>query len=326
MRIVILDSKTLGDVDLTVFEQFGDVEIYETTPPDKTAERIAEMDIVITNKVVLDDSVLKHARNLKLICVAATGMNNIDLASALNYHIEVKNVSGYSTKSVAQHTFTMLFHLLGQVSYYDRITKDGTWTESGIFTNIDRPFFELTGKRWGIIGLGTIGKEVARLANAFGCRVRFCSTSGTNIHPHYPKLSLETLLYTSEVISIHAPLNQDTRNLITYSKLKLIKEGSILINVGRGGIIDESALARLLDEKAVYAGLDVLEKEPICTDHPLTRLKHPERLLLTPHIAWSSREARQKLITGIEKNIQEFIVQNVDVYLDALDAASERTG
>jgi glycerate dehydrogenase len=308
MTIVLLDAKTLGD-DLNLFslEQFGTLTRYDTTSEEETLARIIDADIVITNKVVLTANILAQTKKLKLICIAATGMNNVDLEAAKFQGIEVKNVAGYSTHSVVQHTFSMALYLLGKMSYYDRVVKDGTWSESGLFTDVSHPFFEIAGKKWGIIGFGAIGQEVAKIATAFGAEVVYHSTSGQNLHHAYPHLSLEFLLKDCDIISIHAPLNDRTYELINENNLSYIKENAILLNLGRGGIVDETDLAFELDRRKIYAGLDVLEIEPLSSTNRLKEVKHQERLLITPHIAWTSIEARKKLLQGIVKNIATFL-------------------
>ncbi len=308
MKIVLLDAQTLGDdLDLCVLEPFGDMTVYQTTSYDETYERIKDAQIVITNKVVIDANLLELTPKLKLVCIAATGMNNVDLEAARANGVVVKNVAGYSTKSVVQHTFTMALYLLEKMAYYDQTVKSGTWTASGLFTDVSQPFYEIAGKKWGIIGLGTIGQEVANVATAFGAEVSYYSTSGKNLKHGYPHKSLEFILKDSDIISIHAPLNENTYELINEMNLSYIKEDAILLNLGRGGIIDETDLSYELDRKRFYAGLDVLEKEPLQSTNRLNEIKHKERLLITPHIAWASIEARQKLLKGIVKNIETFL-------------------
>lgn len=310
MKIVLLDALTLGDdLDMSTLVDYGDVIVHQTTAADETLGRILEADIVITNKVVIDAEIMEAAPQLKLICIAATGMNNIDLDYAASKGITVKNVAGYSTQSVTQHTFAMAFYLLEKLAYYDQIVKSKKWSRSGIFTDVTHPFSEIFGKKWGVIGLGTIGQEVAHIASSFGAEAYYYSTSGLN-HKHiYPHLPLEAMLRDCDIISIHAPLNDQTLDLINENNLDLIKENAILLNLGRGGIINETDLAFELDRRCFYAGLDVLVKEPIDPSNPLMHIKHPERLLITPHIAWSSIEARQKLFEGILHNIQTFLKQ-----------------
>ena len=308
MHIVLLDAKTLGDdLDLSVLEQFGTLISYETTSKEETVVRIENADIVITNKVVITANMMEQSPRLKLICIAATGMNNVDLEAAKFKEIAVKNVAGYSTKSVVQHTFAMALYLLEKMAYYDAVVKNDAWSTSGLFTDISHPFYEISGKKWGIIGLGTIGQEVAKIAEAFGAEVSYYSTSGQNLHHAYPHQSLEFLLKDSDIISIHAPLNDRTYELINENNLSYIKENAILLNLGRGGIVDETDLAFELDRRKIYAGLDVLETEPITPNNRLNEVKHKERLLITPHIAWTSIEARKKLLQGIVKNIATFL-------------------
>ena len=307
MKIVLLDTLTFGETDLGGFDKLGEVVKYKTTSSEETCGRIEDADVVVTNKVVIDDGLMAAAPLLKLICVAATGMNNIDLAAAAKRGISVKNVAGYSTDSVIQHTFSMLFYLMGHSRYYDEYVKSGEWQKSPIFTNVSKPFFELKGKTWGIIGLGEIGRGVAKIATAFGAEVIYHSTSGENRNRDYLRVELGALLQNSDIITIHAPLNDATRNLIGLSELMQVKRGVYLLNLGRGGIINESDLARAVDAREIYVGLDVLEKEPMGDPHPLMGLKNPERLYITPHIAWASVEARERLISSIIENITDFI-------------------
>ena len=308
MKIVFLDAKTIGsDINFDTIKEFGELIVYQTTKEEEKLQRIKNADIIITNKVIIDKKAIDSAKNLKLICVTATGVNNIDVDYANKKGIEVKNVVNYSTKSVTQHTFAMLFYLLEQLRYYDDYVKSNRWKNSDIFTCIDRPFFEISSKRWGIIGLGTIGKSVARVAKSFGCEMVYYSTTGKNQDSEFKQVSLNELLSTSKIISIHAPLNEKTKNLLTKENLKLLNEGTVLLNLGRGGIINEKDLADIIDKKRVFVGLDVLENEPIREDDPLNFIKAKDRLLITPHIAWTSIEAREELIRGVAKNIEEFL-------------------
>ena len=201
----------------------------------------------------------------------------------------------------------MALYLLEKMAYYDAVVKDALWSDSGLFTDVSRPFYEISGKRWGIIGLGTIGQEVAKIATAFGAEVSYHSTSGKNLNHAYPHQSLEFILKDCDIISIHAPLNDDTYNLINENNLPYMKEDAILLNLGRGGIVNETDLAFELDRRNLYAGLDVLEQEPITLNNRLNEVKHKERLLITPHMAWASIEARKKLLEGIVDNIKVFM-------------------
>ncbi|WP_294952857.1 D-2-hydroxyacid dehydrogenase [Sulfurovum sp.] len=307
-QIVILDTETLGrDLDLSVLEQFGEVTAYTTTTADETLSRIQNADIVISNKVVLTEETMRQCPSLELICIAATGTNNVDLDGAKKLNIAVKNVAGYSTQSVVQHTFAMLFYLLEHMDYYHHVVQSGLWSMSGLFTDVSRPFHELSGKKWGIIGMGSIGQEVARVATAFGAHVGYYSTSGQNTEHPYLNQPLDVLLSTSDIISIHAPLNDKTYALVNETNLPLLRDKAILLNLGRGGIINETDLAYELDRREIYAGLDVLEKEPFDPDNRLNGVVHKERLLITPHIAWSSIEARRKLLAGIVSNIETYL-------------------
>lgn len=307
MKIVLLDAETLGaDADLQLLRNLGDLTLYPRTDSAQTITRIGSAEVVITNKVVIDRSVMDACSGLKLICVAATGMNNIDLDYAHSKNIIVKNVAGYSTPSVVQQTFALLFHLLHQTGYYDQYTKSGTWERDGLFSHIGRPFFELPDKTWGIIGLGSIGSQVAHVASAFGAHVAYYSASGKNRNNQFPRLELLELLEHSDIVSIHAPLNPSTQRLLHKDNLALLKPGSILLNLGRGGIVDENDLAETIDSGEIMAGLDVTESEPLPASSPLLQLKHPERLVVTPHIAWAGRESRTRLIQGIADNIQAY--------------------
>ncbi|CAA6825636.1 MAG: D-3-phosphoglycerate dehydrogenase (EC [uncultured Sulfurovum sp.] len=308
MNIVLLDKKTLGDdLDLSALATLGKLTSYETTTKEETLERIQNAEVIITNKVLISKEIMAQASNLKLICIAATGMNNVDLEAAKECSILVKNVSGYSTSSVVQHTFSMMFYLLEKLEHYNKQVKSKAWTQSGLFTDISQPFSELSGKTWGIIGLGTIGKEVAKVAEAFGVRVCYHSTSGKNLINDYHHYPLNELLAKSDIISIHCPLNEQTLNLINQSNLVYVKDKAILLNLGRGGIINEQDLAKELNKRELYAGLDVLSSEPIEEDNPLLSIKNEQKLIITPHLAWASFESRQRLLEGVMDNIKNHV-------------------
>ena len=309
MKIVILDRATLGfDVDISIFETLGEVISYDITLPNETTNRVKDADIVITNKVMISKEVMENS-NLKLICISATGTNNVDLEFAKQKNIEVKNVAGYSSSSVVQLAFSMIFHFIQKLSYYKKYVDEQNWQKSQIFTHIDKPFFELDGKKVGIIGLGDIGSNLARKVKAFDCEVVYYSTSGKNSNNEYKRVELDELLSICDIISIHCPLNENTKNLLNYENMKNIKDGAILLNLGRGGIINEADLAKIIDEKEIYCGIDVVFVEPILESNPLLRVKNKQRLLLTPHIGWASIEARTKLVSMVAKNIEEFISQ-----------------
>ncbi len=308
IKIVFLDTKTVGEVaNFRVLEKLGQLEMFPLTPPEEVIERCIDKDVIICNKVIIDQQVMEKLPNLKLICIAATGMNNIDLDFAARKGISVKNVAGYSTESVAQLTFTLLLYLISRPFYYDNYVKSGRYANSDSFTHFGYPFWELSGKRLGIIGLGTIGRRVSQIAQSFGMEVVFYSTTGINNNINYRRFDLDTLLGTSDVVSIHAPLSDLTKGLIDYDKMKKMRPCAILLNTGRGGIVVEKDLARALDEGILGgAGIDVLENEPIHSNNPLLNIKNKEMLVITPHIAWASIESRQRLIDRIAKNIEEF--------------------
>ena len=308
-KIAILDAKVIADNQtLALFDQFGEVTIWQTTKREERINHIGDANIIITNKVLFNKEIIDACPNIKLICLTATGMNNVDLNYTAEKGIVVKNVAGYSTDSVAQHTFSMLFYLLSQPAYYDKYVKSGEYATLDVFCHFGPGFWELKGKRWGIIGLGTIGRKVADIATAFGCEVVYYSTSGANNATDYKRVTLDELLSTSRIISIHAPLNDNTRNLISYPQLLKMRNDAILINVGRGTIVDEAALAKALDENIIYgACLDVLANEPIQSDNPLLSIQNKERLFITPHIAWLSNEALATLLHKTAQNIQDYL-------------------
>lgn len=309
MKIVFLDAGTVGDVpNLDSLNELGEVTFYDVTRPDETAERIRKADVAITNKVVFTRDLMESAENLKLICIAATGMNNVDREAAKDLGIVVKNVAGYASVSVAQTTFAMILHLLMDLKRYDTFVKSGDYSESPIFTKMNQNYREISGMSFGIIGLGNIGRKVADIATAFGAEVVYYSTSGKNTDQPYNRLKLDELLSTSDIVSIHSPLNENTENLIGAEQLELMKTSAILVNTGRGGIVNETDLAQALDSESIAgAALDVFENEPINSDNPLLGIKNKDRLVMTPHIAWASVEARTELIEGVKKNIEEFI-------------------
>lgn len=307
MKIVLLDALTLGDSDLSVFDNLGDLTVFQTTEASATSERLAGHQVAITNKVVITAQHMIDNPQLKLICISATGTNNVDLIAAKKAGVTVKNVSGYSTESVSQSTFSLLFQLIHQSRYYDQYIAQQQWCESPVFTHIERPFYELKGKRWGVIAMGAIGQRVAELASAFGCDVCYYSTSGKNTQQSIPQVSLAALLSECDVISIHAPLNTQTENLIAAKELKLLKAGAVIMNLGRGGIIDEFAMAEALEMQDIYHATDVLAVEPMLLDHPYLSLKASHRLVVTPHTAWSSVEARKVLLEKVVENIHHFI-------------------
>lgn len=305
MKITFLDAATLGsDVSLDPIARLGELVCWQTSSPEEAMERVRDCDVLIVNKVKVTAGLIDAAVNLKLICEAATGVNNIDMEYAASKGIPVRNVAGYSTESVVQCTFMHILSLTGRLPYYDAKVKSGKYSWSGLFTDVSLPFFELAGKTMGIIGMGTIGHRVAQVAEAFGMKVVYYSTSGTSHCHDYPSLPLEELMAVSDVVSVHAPLNDRTAGLVGSRELSLMKPHAVIVNMGRGGIIDEAALAKAVDDGIIAgAGIDVYSVEPLNVANPLSKVKHQERLSLTPHTAWASVEARNRLVGMIASNI-----------------------
>lgn len=304
MKIVFLDAATMGDVSFEPFERLGDFVKYENSTPQEARERVKDIDVLLINKVLVDKELIDSAPNLKLICIAATGVNNIDVEYAASKGIPVRNVAGYSTDSVVQSTFMHILSLVGGGRYFDDSVKSGSYSRSGMFTDPNWNWWELTGKTIGIIGMGNIGKKVAHIAEAFGMKVCYYSTSGTAHCKDYPCLPLDELLAQSDIVSIHAPLNEKTKNLIGAAQLAMMKPTAYLVNMGRGAIVVEADLANAVDEGVIAgAGLDVFVTEPIPEDHPYLKMRHPERMTLAPHVAWASMEARKRLISMMADNI-----------------------
>lgn len=313
LTIINLDAKTLGGADLSELNKYGNYIQYPTTTYAQTIERAKNADIILTNKVILDKPILEKLPNLKLICVTATGTNIIDIDYATSRGIELKNVAGYSTLSVAQHTLTLALDFLSQMRYYDNYVKSAKWCKSDIFTHLGVGRESLAGKKWGIIGFGSIGQRVAHLAKAFDAQVCYASTSGKNNNNNAKKVELDELLEQCDIISIHAPLNPATKNLIDSSKIALLKKGAILLNLGRGGIVSEEAVANALKNGAdFYYGADVLEAEPMRENHPFLDFTNEiaNRLIITPHIAWAYGDSLKELVRLSIKNVVDFVEHN----------------
>ncbi len=308
MKIVFLDANSIGtDIDLSDFSQLGEVVCYGYTQESEVPERVYDADVVIVNKTEVNAKTIGEAPNLKLICVTATGTNNLDKAFLDQRGIAWRNVAGYSTENVAQHTFALLFYLLEKMSYYDDYVKSGRYENDRSFTHFSNVFHELSGMTWGIIGLGNIGRRVADIAKAFGCHVIYYSTSGKHEEEGYERVDLDTLLTTSDIVSVHAPLNDDTLDLMDKEAFAKMKNSAIFINVGRGPIVVEQDLADALDNGQIAAaGLDVLRQEPMASDNPLGKIKDSTRLIITPHIAWASIETRTRLMKIIWGQIRDF--------------------
>ncbi|MBQ2875253.1 MAG: D-2-hydroxyacid dehydrogenase [Bacteroidales bacterium] len=306
MKIAFLDAATMGNVSFEPFERLGDFVRYESSTPAQARERVRDIDVLLINKVLVDKELIDSAPNLKLICIAATGVNNIDVEYAASKGIPVRNAVGYSTDSVVQSTFMHILSLVGGAPYFDQSVKSGSYSRSGMFTDPNWNWWELSGKTIGIIGLGNIGKKVAQIARAFGMNVCYFSTSGTGHCKDYPSLSLEELLAVSDIVSVHAPLNERNRNLIGRKELELMKPSAYLVNMGRGAIVVEDDLAAAVDAGVIAgAGMDVFVTEPIPEDHPYLKMAHPERMRLAPHVAWASIEARQRLVGIMADNIRK---------------------
>jgi glycerate dehydrogenase len=308
MKIVFLDAKTIGDdIDLSSFDALGDVVKYSFSTPEESLERTKDADVVIINKVEINEKTIGKADHLKLVCVTATGTNNLDKEYLAKRGIEWRNVAGYSTETVAQHTFALLFFLMEKLSYYDNYVKSEKYVGDVMFTHFAHVFHEVNGKTWGIIGLGNIGRRVAEIAKLFGARVIYYSTSGKNNNADYERVSFEELLAQSDVVSVHAPLDENTKGLMNAEAFAKMKKTAIFLNLGRGPIVVEQDLVDALNEGTIAAaGLDVLSVEPMSEKNPLREIKDSNKLLITPHIAWASVEARTRLMKIISGQIKEF--------------------
>ncbi len=308
MKIVFLDAKTIGeDIDLSGFDALGEVVKYGFSTKEEARERAKDADVLVLNKVEVDEYSVGEAGNLKLVCVTATGTNNLDKDYLDRRGIAWRNVAGYSTETVAQHTFALLFYLTEKLRYYDDYVKSGKYVNDVTFTHFDNVFHELSGKTWGVIGLGAIGRRVADIAGMFGCRVIYYSTSGKNVQPDYERVEFEELLASSDIVSVHAPLNEQTAGLMDRRAFSAMKESAVFLNLGRGPIVSEEALANALEAGEIAAaGLDVLSAEPMREDNPLRRVADSQKLFITPHIAWASVEARKRLMKIVETQIKEF--------------------
>lgn len=309
MKIAVLERNSVGtDIDVTCYRDFGQVVYFANTVEENTAEHVGDADIVIANKAPMNESTLKNCPNVKLICEFATGFDNVDLKYCKGRNIKVANVVDYSTAAVAQHTFALAFYVLEKLSFYDNYVKSGTYENQDRFSNFDEAYTELEGKIWGIVGMGNIGRKVAKIAEAFGCKVIFYSASGNSTCRDYERVDFDTLCRESDFLSLHCPLSHKTRNLIDLNALKKMKKSAILINVARGPVVNDNDLYTALTENIIAgAGLDVLGKEPIAKDNPLGRIKDSKKLIITPHMAWASTEARERVVSEVYKNIQAFL-------------------
>ena len=311
--IVVLDAATIGENCIfNSFKNLGNLRVFATTDSAERLQHIENASIIITNKVIIDKEIMDSCPALKLICLTATGMNNVDLAYAKEKGIIVKNVAGYSTESVVQHTFAILLSLLQHTEYYSSYVSSTVYSHQKLFTHIGPGYMELNGRTWGIIGLGTIGRRVAQVASAFGCKVVYYSTSGNNHTNDYQEVTLDELLQISDIVSIHSPLNSQTKGLIGSEQFHKMKQSAYIVNVGRGGIINEDALAQAIKEKLIAgACLDVMEKEPLPLSSPLLEESIQDRLLITPHVAWVSDKALKKLMELTYENVRTFVEKRI---------------
>lgn len=309
MKIVVLERNSVGsDISVDCFGDFGELVTYPNTLDHQVSERVKDADIIIANKALLNEASLKDAANLKMVCEFATGYDNVDLAYCKSRGIRVTNAVDYCTDAVAQHTFAMLFYLMEHLRHYDDYVKKGEYGAQDRFSNFDLPFVELAGKTWGIIGMGNIGRRTASIARAFGCHVIFHSVSGRSSCTEYEHVAFDELLAKSDFLSLHCPLSDLTRDLIDKEALRRMKKTAILLNVARGPVVNNSDLYWALQNGEIAAaGLDVLEKEPITSDNLLGRIQDSNKLLITPHMAWATIEARTRIVTEVYKNIQAFL-------------------
>ncbi len=306
MKIVITDASTVtgGDLSFDVFKKFGNLEIFDLSTPDETAERIKDADIVLCNKTPMTKEVLCTAEKLKFIGLFATGFNNVDLEYTKENNITVCNVPGYSTEAVAQHTFALILEILSRTCDYNKTVKEGDWIKSRTFSYFPIPVFELSGKTLGIVGLGSIGKRVTEIALAFKMKVIAYNRSKKDVDG-VVQVSFEELLENSDIVSLHCPLNKESDTIMNKETFAKMKQGSVFINTARGGLVDEFALRdALISGKLLGAGLDVLRSEPMDENCPLLNI---ENCIITPHIAWASLETRKRLVDIVAKNLECYL-------------------
>ena len=309
MKIVVLERNSVGtDVSMDAIGKLGEMTVYPNTTAADVEEKVKDAEIIVVNKVPLNENTLKDAVNVKLICEFATGYDNVDLEYCKSRGIKVANIVNYSTDAVAQHTFALCFYVLEKLRHYDEYVKSGAYAAQDRFSNFDRPFTELAGKTWGIVGMGNIGRKVAKIAEAFDCKIIFYSASGSSTCTEYERVDFETLLKESDFLSLHCPLSDKTRNLINLDALRKMKKNAILINVARGPVVNDEDLYTALTEGYIAgAGLDVTSTEPMKDSNPLSRIMDSNKLIITPHLAWASDEARNRCVSETCKNIEAFL-------------------
>ncbi len=309
MKIVILERNSVGpDISVDCLSELGEVVAYpNTVSVEEVRQRVADADIIVCNKSPMNEESLKDAPHVKLICEFATGYDNCDVVYTRSRGIPVCNVAGYCTEMVAQHTFTLALALSQKLAHYDDYVKSGAYSAQDRFSNFDVPFYEMAGKTWGIVGMGNIGQRVARIAEALGCHVIFTSVTGKSKVTEYEQVDKEELLQRSDFLSLHCPLSDLTRNYIDGPALSKMKKSAVLINVARGPVVDNDALYEaLVEEQIMAAGLDVIREEPLRESNPLSKFKDSNRLIITPHLAWGSVEARERCVRGVYENIKAF--------------------
>lgn len=309
MKIVILERNSVGlDVSVDEIKKYGEVTEYPNTTAADIQDKIKDAEIIIANKAPLNEQTLKEASKVKLICEFATGFDNVDIDYCRSRGIKVANVVNYSTDAVAQHTFALALYVLEKLHHYDHYVKSGAYAAQERFSNFDLPYTELSGKTWGIVGMGNIGRKVAKIAEVFGCKVIFYSASGNSTCTEYERVDFDTLLERADVLSLHCPLSEKTKHLINLDALKKMKDTAVLINVARGPVVDDEALYTALTENYIAAaGLDVTSTEPMKDSNPLSRIMDSNRLIITPHMAWASIEARTRCVSETCKNVDAFL-------------------
>jgi len=306
MKIVFLDASTLGaDIDLSLYKKYGELTVYQSTAQEEFADHVADSDVVIINKLKVGRHNLPACPSVKLICVTATGYDNIDIEYCKEKGIAVCNVVGYSTQNVAQLTVAMVLSLICHLGEYNRSVADGTYSRGTVANILTPVYHEIYGKTWGIVGYGNIGKQVAAVAKALGCKV--IVHKRTEIEGE-ECVDIDTLCKESDIISVHTPLNDGTRGLISRERIAMMKNDAIFINVARGAVVDETALKdAVLNDKIGGIGVDVYSKEPFPTDHPYASIAGRDNVIFTPHMAWGSYEARVRCCDEIALNIESYI-------------------